>query len=84
MSKLLGEGLAEFETPETHGFIAHGDIALSQQFLDLMKAEAEAMIQPDGVGNNLRRETVIPIDTCVTRENASVTAYETDGWQVLQ
>ncbi len=61
MSQLLRERLAKRETPQADGFMADDHAAFGQQFLNLPEAEAKAIIQPDGMGNNLGWKAVILI-----------------------
>lgn len=49
---------SELFRPAADGFVADVDAALGQQLLDIAKAQAEAEIQPDGMADHLRRETV--------------------------
>jgi hypothetical protein len=46
-TELIGELLAELETPLPHGFAAHDHASRSQQLLDITKAKVEAVIEPN-------------------------------------
>jgi hypothetical protein len=41
-----------------NGFIGDGDASFSQEFFDFTKAEAESMVEPDGVTDNFRGKPV--------------------------
>ena len=44
--------------PLTNGFIGDGEATFGEQFFYFTEAEAEAVVQPDGVANNFRRKTM--------------------------
>ncbi len=46
----------ELPTPDSNGFIRDDDSALGQKILDISKAQAETMINPDGVADDFWRE----------------------------
>jgi hypothetical protein len=48
----------EFLTPLSHRLIGHEDSALGQTILDIPEAQAEAMISPDRIANDLGRKTM--------------------------
>jgi hypothetical protein len=48
----------EFLTPLSDRFIRHNDSALGEKILDISEAQAEAMVNPDRIADNLGRETV--------------------------
>ncbi len=48
----------EFEAPLPDGLVGDDDPALRQKILDLPKAQAKAMIEPDGVADDLGRKAV--------------------------
>ena len=50
---------AELDTPETDCFSADGDASFSEEIFDIPMAEIEAVVQPDSVGNDIRRESVM-------------------------
>jgi hypothetical protein len=49
---------SELDTPETNRFSADGDAALSEQIFNISVAEIEAIVKPNGVTNDVRRESV--------------------------
>jgi len=46
---------SELPTPQPNRLIADGDAALGQQILDTAEAQAEAVVQPDSVADDLFR-----------------------------
>ena len=56
----------ELLTPASNRFIRDGDVSLSQQIFHITEAQTEAMIEPYGVADDFRRETV----SAVTRSGA--------------
>jgi len=48
----------EFDAPETDRLAADGDASFSQEIFDIAMAEIEAMVEPDGIGNDIWREPV--------------------------
>ncbi len=52
----FGKALAKFPAPAPHGLIRDDDAPLREQELDIPQAEAEHMIQPDGMADNLSGE----------------------------
>src|SRR5207253_3758327 len=57
-TKLACQQRAELAAPEANGLVAHLDPAFGEQFLDIAVAEGEAVIQPDGITDDLGRESV--------------------------
>ena len=49
---------SELQTPETDGFVRNNDPTLSQQILDIPKAEGKTMVEPDRMTDDLGRETM--------------------------
>ena len=49
---------AEFYTPETNRFSADSDTSFGKKIFDVSVAEIETIVEPDGVGNDLRWESV--------------------------
>ena len=47
--------------PGSNGFVGFGDATLSEQVLDITKAQSEPMVQPDGMANDLGWEAVASI-----------------------
>jgi hypothetical protein len=55
---LVGEHLAELQRPLADSFMADDDAARGQQFIDHPQAEREAEVEPNGMADDLGRETV--------------------------
>ena len=55
---------AELQAPKPNRFMGDHHTALEHHFLDIAKAQAEAEIQPDAMGDNLSREAVSPVAWC--------------------
>jgi len=53
-----GKFRSEFVHPESNRFVADVDISLSQQIFNISNTEIEPMVQPNGVLNDGRWETV--------------------------
>ena len=51
----------ESPTPLADSFVGDGDAALGEQILHIPEAEAEAVVEPDGVTDNVGREAVAVI-----------------------
>src|SRR3954471_1767883 len=51
-----GERPPEPQARGAYALVAHDDAALGQDRLDLAQAQAEAVVEPDGVGDDLGRE----------------------------
>ena len=49
---------SELDTPEANRFSADRDAALSEQIFNISVAEIESIVEPDGVGNDIGRESV--------------------------
>ena len=60
-SKTSGEDAAELETPLADGLVAHNGAPFRQQVLDVSETEAKSVVEPDSVGNDLRRIAVARI-----------------------
>src|SRR4051794_24555404 len=52
------EGLTEFQTPASDALVGDGHASFSQDQFDVPKAEAEHVVQPDRVADDLGREPV--------------------------
>ena len=48
----------EFDAPEANRFSADYDASLSQKILDIPVAEVETEVEPDGIRNDIWRESV--------------------------
>ena len=55
-TKLACQQWAELAAPESDGLVTDLDPALGEQLLDIAVAEGEAVVQPDGVCDDLGRE----------------------------
>ena len=49
---------AELDAPEADRFPSDDDPALSQKIFDIPVAQVEAIVEPDSIGNDIRRESV--------------------------
>ena len=49
----VGEGSSKAQAPGADALVAHDDAALGQDRLDVAQAQAEAMVEPHGVGDDL-------------------------------
>jgi hypothetical protein len=58
MAQAAGKRLAKFLAPAPHGLIGDYDAPLGQKQFDVPQAEAEHVIQPDCVANDLRGEAM--------------------------
>jgi hypothetical protein len=57
-SRVLG---SELQAPEADCFMGHFDPTLEHHFLNVAKAEAEAKVEPNAVGNDLAREAITTV-----------------------
>ena len=48
----------------TNGFRGHGDAAFGEEFFDLTEAEAELMIEPNGMTDNFGRKAMALVAGC--------------------
>ncbi len=62
----------ELQTPQSDGLVSDDDPPLCQEILDISKAQKEAVIEPDGVADDLRRESVSAVAGCVAILPASL------------
>ncbi len=53
-----GEFGSEFRAPKPDGFIAYGDAPLGEQILDIPVTEIESVVEPNGVADDIGRESV--------------------------
>ena len=51
----------KFYAPETDGFSGNDNPAFSQEILNIPVAKIEAIVVPDGVGNDIWRESVTSV-----------------------
>ncbi|MFT6958322.1 MAG: hypothetical protein ACJAYC_003339 [Halieaceae bacterium] len=49
---------AKLDAPETDCLSADGDASFSEEIFDITVAAIEPVVEPDFIGNNVRRETV--------------------------
>ena len=49
---------SEFDTPETDRFSADGDAPFGEQVFNVSMAEVEFVVEPDGVADDVGRESV--------------------------
>ncbi|MFT4823341.1 MAG: hypothetical protein ACJAUG_003301 [Halioglobus sp.] len=75
-----GRDGSEFNAPEADGFSRHIDTSLNQKIVDISMAKVEAIVEPDNVGNDVRRETVtfISIHRLILAGYLSVPANQVD------
>jgi hypothetical protein len=59
--ELIGILLPEFATPLPDGLVGHDDAANEREFLHSVVAQAESVVEPDGVTDNLDREAAVLI-----------------------
>src|ERR671938_2062935 len=57
-AQLVGEGLAELETPAADALVGDDHAALGQDQLHVAQAQAEDVVQPVGMGDDLSRKAV--------------------------
>jgi hypothetical protein len=57
-AQAVGKAFAKFLAPTSNGLIGDDNVPLSQQQLNISKAESEQMVQPNGMADDLGRETV--------------------------
>jgi hypothetical protein len=60
-TELVGVGRPERAAPEANGFVTDLNAALSEQFFDVTMAQIETEVQPDGVADDLGRETMATV-----------------------
>ena len=53
----------EFDAPEANCFAGDSDASFGEKIFDIPMAEVESVVQPDGVGNDIRRESVAFINS---------------------
>ena len=49
---------SELDTPEPDRFSANGDASLGQEVLEIAVTQVEAIVEPDGIGNDIWRESM--------------------------
>jgi len=58
-----GINCTEFDAPEPDRFAGDSDASFGEKIFDITMAEVESVVQPDGVGNDIRRESVAFINS---------------------
>jgi hypothetical protein len=58
LSPALGKAGSELNAPESNRFSADSDASLCQQIFNVSVAQVEAIVEPDGAGNDVRWESV--------------------------
>jgi hypothetical protein len=64
----------ELPTPLPDGLVRDHDPSLYQKILDVSEAQAEAVVEPDGVADDLRRESVSSVADRIVLHRASLPA----------
>jgi hypothetical protein len=54
-----GVNSTEFDAPEADRFAADSDASLSKEIFDIAVAQIEAIVEPDGVGNDIGWESMV-------------------------
>ena len=57
----VGIRWSKFPAPGSNGFVGYGDATLSEQVLDIAKAQSQPMVQPDGMPDDLGWKAVASI-----------------------
>jgi hypothetical protein len=73
-SQLFGKEGAEFQTPLAHGFVTDAHPTTGQEIFDITKTKTETMVEPYGVGDNLRRKSVATIKGNLRTHTSSLPA----------
>jgi hypothetical protein len=68
----LGIVRTELFTPESNRFIRDEDSPFGEKILDIPEAQAETMVNPDGIANNFGRKTMTVITRPVVLHGTSV------------
>lgn len=58
MAQAVGEQVAEFDAPAADGLTGDDDASFQQERFDVSIAQRETVVQPDGLPNDLKRESV--------------------------
>jgi hypothetical protein len=78
VAQAIGETRAEFLAPASHGFVGDDHAALSQDHLHIAQAEAEHVVQPDGMADNLGREPMTIVGVGWRLHTASIARRPAD------
>ncbi len=63
---------SKFPAPGSNAFVGYGDATLREQILDISKAQSEAMVQPDGMADDLGWESVSAVAWCLGAHRGSL------------
>ena len=74
-----GETCSELLAPAPHGFVGDDSASLSQEQLNIPQAEAEHVIEPDGVSDDLGWEPVAIVRIGRRPHTASLTRLHPGG-----
>ena len=58
--------------PLTNGLIGHCNAAFGEEFFDLTEAEAESMVEPNGITDNFGRKAMALVAGCFDCHRASL------------
>ena len=53
-----GVNRAEFDAPQAYSFAGYSNAPRSEEIFNITVAEIESIVEPDGVGNDIGRESV--------------------------
>ncbi len=62
----------ELQTPQSDGLVCDHDPPLCQEIFDISEAQTEAVVEPNGMADDLRRESVSAVAGCVVIHPASL------------
>ena len=65
----------ELLTPLPDGFIGYDDAALGEKIFDIPETQAESMISPHRIADDLVRETIAGVTNAVTLHGTSVSGF---------
>jgi hypothetical protein len=63
-AQAVGKAFAKFLAPTPNSLIRDDNVPLGQQQLNISKAKSEQMAQPNGMADDLGRETVAVVRVC--------------------
>jgi hypothetical protein len=78
VAQAIGETRAEFLAPAPHRLVGDDDAALSQDQLHIAQAEAEQVVQPDGMADDLGGEPMTIVRIRRWLHAASLTRRKAD------
>ena len=82
-SETSGKFRAEFVDPESNGFVADRNITFGKKVLNVANAEIEPVVEPNGVLDDGRRESMTLVDVFhhdMLPEGRLTCQYQQDGW----